>query len=318
MNIELRLQKAVSSLEDSVGERKPRILPSSRRVMFVRVALAALMIGLTALVAIPAIRNSSITKVNTADQPGKRDDGGSQVDTDPAPTQGGSGSVPAPGTDQGKSGTAPGNAGSGSGSRESLPEGTTGDVSCDPLITDRKGDVQGASSNNPAIDILEASMTYDASRNTLVVREVFDDIPTNPPGSNEALAYSFYFTHDGVEYRTLAYFGAASSDQVVPDEWYFAVDRGDRTTAGEKAARWTVMQATGRVDTQADTVTIQIDVDEFNRGERRVSDQEGLPPAAELRRGSTLTNVHLFSHNASFTPTQRDEAHGCQYVVPES
>ena len=124
MNIELRLQKAVSSLEDSVGEREPRDLPSVRRVMFVRVALAALMIGLTALVAIPAIRNSSITKVRTADQPGKLDDGGSQVDTGPAPTQGGSGSVTAPGTDQGKSGTAPGNAGSGSGSRGSLPAGT--------------------------------------------------------------------------------------------------------------------------------------------------------------------------------------------------
>jgi Tol biopolymer transport system component len=122
MNIEFRLQKAVSSLEDSVGEREPRVLPSSRRVMFVRVAFAALMIGLTALVAIPAIRNASLTKIGTADQPEKRDDGGSQEDTGGVPTEGGS--EPAPGRGQGKGGAPAVGASPDSRSRGSLPEGT--------------------------------------------------------------------------------------------------------------------------------------------------------------------------------------------------
>ena len=189
-----------------------------------------------------------------------------------------------------------------------------GGAICDPLITDPKGDV-----DEEALDILEASMTYEASRNTLVVREVFDDIPDSSV-EYEELFYEFWFNLDGIGYGVLASNSRIFDSQAATGEWIFRVARDDRTRDG--GPHRIVMEPTGRVDTQADTVTIEIDVDEFNRGERAASNEEGLPPAAELRRGSTLTNVylqtlHLYTTCSSDTCTPSDRANGCSYVVPE-
>lgn len=122
MNIELRLRKAVSGLDDSVAGREPRPLPSSRRVMLVRIAFATLMIGLVALVAIPMIRNSSVAKIGTAHQPKKGDSAGAENDSGGPPTEEGSAPAPA-GARQGKAGAAPGE-GTASGSKGGPPEGT--------------------------------------------------------------------------------------------------------------------------------------------------------------------------------------------------
>jgi hypothetical protein len=183
-------------------------------------------------------------------------------------------------------------------------------TACEPLIKDAKGDV-----DNAAIDILESSMTYDPARNTLSIRHVLDDIPATYPYPNDSLAYEFYFTLDRTSYRALAYIGPASYG-----EESFHVDRDDRTRSDEwpnVPARY-VTSASGRFDAEADTVTMEINIDEFNAGERRASEQEGMTPAAELRRGSMLTKIHLISYQRSAGPGPTDRGAGCDYVVPGS
>lgn len=77
------------------------------------------------------------------------------------------------------------------------------------------------------------------------------------------------------------------------------------------------MDASGRFDVDADTVTVEIDLDRFNDGEREASAREGLPPAAELRRGSRLRNVELFAYPRSAGAGPYDHDTGCNFIVDE-
>ena len=288
--------------------REAHVRKRRRRMMEGLGVLAAILI--VAFAASAVIRAIAVQEVNTAGDPQNTED------TRDAPSEGESapprGSLPRSGGQRAPGGLEAAGTGAGGGGAAPVD---AGEVNCDPLITDPKGDTRttdNPDTDNPAIDILEASMTYDASRNRLVVREVFDDIPDNPPGRNQALYYTFWFTLDGTRYKVEAYIGAPTGYQ-----WEFYVHRARRDGS---TLNLPVMLPTGRVDTQADTVTIEIDVDEFNRGERRVSDEEGLRPAAELRRGSTLKKIYMEAYpvEAGIVIASDDAHAGCDYVVPGS
>lgn len=180
-------------------------------------------------------------------------------------------------------------------------------VACDPVLLDAKGDI-----DDPALDILAASIAYDAATRTLKVRQVFADLPESHL-PREALAYFFSFDVDGMTYHALSYIGAASYMQ-----WYFAVQRDDRTTNQWPEGRRTILYATGAADHVADTVTLEFNIDDFNRGERTVAAEEGLAPAAELRSGSTLRNISMTAYARSAGPGTQDQASGCNFILEDA
>ncbi len=189
----------------------------------------------------------------------------------------------------------------------------TGVFACDPLIVDAREDIVNPSPANDdaAIDILESSITFDASANTLTLRHVLEDIP-DAPLPNEELLYDFEFSLEGTTYHAMAFVGPQTDG-----EWLFHIVRDDRTEPASKPIQHRLMYTPGRVDRRADTVKLVIDIGEFNRAERRVSKEEGLEPAAELRPGSTLENNVLSAYPRWYGPGPFDKATGCNYVVPE-
>lgn len=312
MTVDQRARRAASAVHAAVGQVEPPPLLARRRLQRKRVVVSVVF----AILAAPA----GLALVNAA-----RDGGGpsdiSFVEDDQKPDGSDAFPRPDPGhaVDErvvsddraisGTTGRAPSLEGTGRTQAEERPPSVKAPpaTGCEGRIIDRKGDV-----DNAAIDILRSSISYSASTNDLVIHHIIDDIPDTPPFPNEALAYEYYFTVDGTWYMVMAYIRAGQSD------WSFSVQRRDRTRAEQwpDVPRQIVMSPTGRVDTEKDTVTISIDIDEFNQGERVVAAQEGFPPAAVLRRGSTLTNISLTAYPRSAGVGPYDDAIAdCWYIV---
>lgn len=168
-------------------------------------------------------------------------------------------------------------------------------------MTDPKGDIA-----DPAVDIRESNITFDRAGNQLTFTHRMDDIPSSPlPG--EVLVYIFDFDWDGLKYRVQANFLPTG------EQFFFA--RDNRTQSQWPDTSSTAMGTTGRIDREADTVTIHVGIDDFNDYERSVAADEGMQPAAELNIGSQLTNTRLRAYPYAAGTAPYDTATGCDYAI---
>lgn len=177
-------------------------------------------------------------------------------------------------------------------------------VVCEPLISDPKGDI-----DDPSVDIIRSTITYDDQRHQLVFEHQVDDIPSiHPPG--QTLVYDLDFVWDGSTYHVQATVDPAGQDM------YF-VERDHRTRSWpESESHDDVIEETeGSIDRRSDTVTVFVRLDEFNEGERNVARDEGMEPADELTVGSELTSVVLRAYPYAAGSAPYDTATGCDYKV---